>query len=53
MPRKPKPPVQLTNEEALRRLFPSRVVSEAHKQVKQEPKPQVRKPKSAIKRKGT
>lgn len=53
MPKKPKPAVELTSEEALRKLFPSRVVSEAHKQIREEPKPLVRKPKRAIKDKDT
>lgn len=31
MPRKPKPPMELTTEEAMRKLFPKKVVEEVKK----------------------
>ncbi len=37
MPRKPKPPIELTTEEAMRKLFPKKVVEEVKKVVSEEP----------------
>ena len=45
MPTKKKLPQDLTTEEAIRKLFPKRVVEEAKQQAIEPPKPQVKRPK--------
>jgi hypothetical protein len=53
MPRKKKPPEEWTDEEAIRKLFPRKVVNELHRLTEKEPKPQVKPSKSSIKREHT
>jgi hypothetical protein len=43
MPRKPKPPQELTTEEAIRKLFPKEVVEEAKKEANPDSKPSTKK----------
>ena len=49
MPRRKKQPEEWTTEEAIRKLFPKKVVEELNRLVEKEPKPQVRPAKSSIK----
>ena len=44
MPRRKKPPEEWTTEEAMRKLFPRKVVKEAKRIAEGEPKPQVKPP---------
>jgi hypothetical protein len=48
MPRKKKPPEEWTTDEAIRKLFPKKVVEKVNRQIEKEPKPQVTPPKPSI-----
>lgn len=48
---KKKDPREWTTEEALERLFPKKVRERAREAVSDDPKPQVKRPKSSIKKK--
>ena len=52
MPRKPKPARELTTDEALRRLFPKPVVTQAKKEVTEATKRAEKKPEKPRKSKG-
>ena len=49
MPTKKRQPQDLTTEEAIRKLFPKRVVEQARKEADEPSKPQVTTPKPPIK----
>lgn len=48
MPRRKKKPVELTTDEAIRKLFPRKVVKATDRYIGKEPKPQVTPPKPSI-----
>ncbi len=53
MPRRKKPPQEWTTDEAMRKLFPRKVINAVDREIGREPTPQVKASKKPIKKKDT